>query len=100
MAHPSFQNHGASSFNYQGNARQPDFHELLLVINDMKKSNDTRITQLENDQAHISSSMKNMENIQSTMGTYVGNMETTQTSLNATLKSIETQLSQLAQSFK
>ena len=100
MAPLDFQNHGALSCNYLGNARQPDFHEILLVINDMKKSNDTRITQLENGQANMITSIKNLEKIQSTMGTCVRNMETTQTSLNATLKSLETQLGQLAQSFK
>ena len=41
MAPPGFQNQGASSSNYQGNKMQPGFHELLLVINDMKESNDT-----------------------------------------------------------
>ena len=48
MAPPSFQNQGASSSNFQGNTRQLGFNELLLVINDMKKYTDTRITQLEN----------------------------------------------------
>ena len=100
MAPPDFQNHGALGSNYQGNARQPGFHELLLVINDMKKSNDTRITQLDNGQAHMGSSIKNLDNIQSTMGTCMRNMEITQTSLNATLKNLETRLGQLAQSFK
>ena len=44
MAPPGFQNQGASSSNFQGNTRQLEFNELLLVINDMKKSTDTRIT--------------------------------------------------------
>ena len=48
MVPPDFQNQGASSSNYQRNTRQPCFNELLLVINDMKKTNDTRIMQLEN----------------------------------------------------
>ena len=42
---PGFQNQGPSSSNYQGNIRQLGFNELLLVINDMKKSTDTRIAQ-------------------------------------------------------
>ena len=44
MAPPGFQNQGGSSSNYQGNIRQLGFNELLLVINDMKKTTDTRIT--------------------------------------------------------
>ena len=44
MAPLGFQNQGASSSNYQGNTRQSGFNELLLVINDMKKSTNTRIT--------------------------------------------------------
>ena len=69
MAPPRFQNQGASSSNYQGNARQLGFNELLLVINDMKMSNDARITQIENDQITLGMSMKGLENIQATMGT-------------------------------
>ena len=48
MAPPRFQNQEASSSNHQGNAWQLGFNEILLVINDMKMSNDTRVTQLEN----------------------------------------------------
>ena len=44
MAPLGFQNQGASSSNFQGNTRHPRFNELLLVINDMKKSTDTGIT--------------------------------------------------------
>ena len=36
MAPPEFQNQGASSSNYRGNARKPGFNALLLVINDMR----------------------------------------------------------------
>ena len=68
-APPGFQNQGASSSNYQGNTRQPGFNEILLMINDMKKSTDTRITQLENGQVVMGNVMKNMESIQSTLGT-------------------------------
>ena len=100
MEPPGFQNHGASSSNYQGNARQPNFHELLLVINDMKKSNDTRITQLGNGQANMGSLMKNLENIQSTTSTCMRNMDTNQTRFNAIVKNLETQMGQIAQSLK
>ena len=44
MAPLGFQNQGVLSSNFQVNIRQPGFNELLLVINDMKKSTDTRIT--------------------------------------------------------
>ena len=75
MAPPRFQNQGALSSNYQGNTRQPEFNELLLMINDMKKSTDTRITQLEHGQVVMGNVMKNMESIQSTMGKCMKNME-------------------------
>ena len=58
---PGFHNQGASSSNYQGNTRKPGFNELLLVISDMKKSTNDRITQLENGQAVMGNLMKNME---------------------------------------
>ena len=48
MAPPGFQNQGASSSNYQGNTRQAGVNELLLAMNEMKKSNESRLTQLEN----------------------------------------------------
>ena len=92
MAPPCFQNQGASSSNYQGNKRKLGFNEILLVINDMKKTNDTRINQLENAQVAMGSLMKNMENIHSTMGSCMRNMETNQSSFNATVKNLETQL--------
>ena len=95
MAPLGFQNRGDSSSNYQGNTRQPGFHELLLVINDMKKSNDNRITQLENGQANMGIVMKNLENIQSTMGVCMINLETNQTNFNVIVKNIETQIGQL-----
>ena len=114
MVPPGFQNQGASSFNYQGNTRQPRINELLLVINDMKKTTDTRITQLENGQAVMGDLMKNMESIQVTMGTCtknlehnqanistcMKNMETNQVDLGASLKNVETQMGQLAQSLR
>ena len=63
MAPPKFQNQGALSSNYPGNARQPGFHELLLVINDMKRINVARIAQIENNQITLGMSMKDLENI-------------------------------------
>ena len=48
MAPLGFQNQGGSSSNYQGNTRQSGFIELLLVINYMQKSTNTRITLHEN----------------------------------------------------
>ena len=60
MAPPGFQNQGVSSSNFLGNTRQLGFNELLLVINEMKKSIDTRITQLENGQAMMGNVMKYM----------------------------------------
>ena len=76
MAPLIFQNQGALSSNFQGNTRQSGFHELLLTINDMKKSNDTIVIQLENGQDNMSIVMKSLENIQVTMGIYVRNLET------------------------
>ena len=74
-APPGFQNQGASSSNYQGNKRQSGFNELLLMINDMKKSTDTSITQLENGQAGMGNVLKSIEGIQNTMGTCMKNLE-------------------------
>ena len=105
-----FQNQGACTSNYHGNTRQLGFNELLLVINDMKKSTDTRITQLKNGPVVMGNVMKSMESIQSTMGTCMKNlehnqanlgtcmknMETNQVGLGASLKNLETQIGQLA----
>ena len=84
------------------------------MINDMKKSTDNRITQLENGQAVMGNVMKSMEGIQNTMGTYmknlkhnqtnigtcIKNMETNHVELGASLKNLETQMGQLAQSLR
>ena len=84
------------------------------MINDMKKSIDTRITQLENGQAMMGNLMKSMEGIQSTMGTCMNNlehnqanigtcmknMETNQVRLGASLKNLETHMGQLVQSLR
>ena len=69
MTPSGFQNQRASSSNYEGNIRQSRFNKLLLVINDMKKTTYTRITQLENGKPVMGNLMKNMESIQVTMGT-------------------------------
>ena len=84
------------------------------MINDMKKSTDTRITQLENGQAMMGNVMKSIEGIQSTMGTgmkilehnqtnigtCMKNMETNQVGLGVSLKILEPQMEQLAQSLR
>ena len=70
-----FQNQGALSSNYHGNTRQWEFSELLLVINDMKKSTNTRITLLENGQVVMGNVMNSMEGIQNTMGTCMENLK-------------------------
>ena len=84
------------------------------MINDMKKSTDTRIIQLENGQAMMGNVMKSMEGIQNTMGTCmknsehnqanigtcIKNMETNQVGLGASLKNLETRMGQLAQSLR
>ena len=86
----SFQSQGASSSNYQGNMRQSGFNELFLVINDMKKSTNTRITQLENGQPAMGNVMTSMESIQSTMGTCMKNLEHNQANLSTCMKNMET----------
>ena len=44
MAPPGFQNQGASSSNYQGNTRKLGVNELLVAMNEMRKSNESRLT--------------------------------------------------------
>ena len=90
MAPPGFQNQGALSSNYQGNIRQLGFNELLLVINDMKMSIDTRMTWLENGQAMMGNVMKSMEGIQNTMGTCMKNLEHNQANIGTCIKNRET----------
>ena len=48
MSPSGFQNQGASSLNFQGNTRQTRVNELLVAMNEMRKSNELRLTQLEN----------------------------------------------------
>ena len=111
MAPPGFQNQGALSSNYLGNTRQVGVNELLLVMNKMKTSNESRLTQLENNQIAFGMHIKSLENIQATMGTCMKiiehnqanigtcmkNMETNQANLGASLKNLESQMGQLAQ---
>ena len=80
----------------------------------MKKSTDTRITQLENGQVAMGNVMKSMEGNQNTMGTCMKNMEhnqanigtcmknmeTNQVGLGESLKNLETHMVQLAQSLR
>ena len=66
----------------------------------MKKSNDIRVTQLENSQINMAMMMKNMENIQSTMGASMRDLETNQASFNVIIKNLETQMGQMTQSLK
>ena len=84
------------------------------MINEMKRSNDTRISQPENNQVTLGMSMKGLESIQATMGTCMKilehnqanigtcmkNMETNQVNLGASLKNVKTQMGQLALSLK
>ena len=84
------------------------------MINDLKMSNETRLTQLENNQITFGMNMISLENIQATMGTCKKNMEHNQANigtcmknmemnlvnLGASLKNLETQMGQLAQSLR
>ena len=90
MAHLGIQNQGASASKYQGNARQPRSNEYLLVINDMKMSNEAHITQLENNQGTFGMTMKGLESIQATMGTCMKNLEHNQAIIGTCKKNMET----------
>ena len=114
MAPPRFQNQGALSSNYQGNTRKIEVNELLVAMNEMRKSNESCLTQLENNQltfgmhiegleniqATMGTCMKNLENNQANIGTCMKNMETNQANLGASLKNLETQMGKLAQSVR
>ena len=50
MAPPGFQNQGGLSSNYQANQRKSRVNELLVAMNEMRKSNESRLTQLGNNQ--------------------------------------------------
>ena len=66
---PGFQGQGASSSNNQGQRRPSFFEEsILYLLSDMRKSNDSRIA----------------------------NLETTQVNMGASLKTLKTQMGQLA----
>ena len=59
---PGFQGQGASSSNYQGQRRPSFFEEnILYLLNDMKKNNDNRITNLETTQENMGAFLKNLE---------------------------------------
>ena len=89
-------------------------NELLVAMNEMRKSNESHITQLGNNQLTFGMHIKGLENIQATMGTYMKNLEnnqasietcmknkeTNQANLGASLKILETQMGQLAQSMR
>ena len=70
------------------------------MINDMKKSNDTRITQLENGQAVMRNVMKSMKGILNTIGTCMKNMEHNQTIIGTCIKNMETNQVRLGASLK
>ena len=89
MAPLRFQNQGALSSNYQGNARQLGFNELFLVINDIKRSNVVRITQIKNNQITLCMSMKGLENIQATTGTWMKNLEHNKANISTCMKNME-----------
>ena len=79
------------------------------MINDIKRSNVVRITQIKNNQIILCMSMKGLENIQATTGTWMKNlehnkanistcmknMEPNQVNLRASLKNVETQMGQI-----
>ena len=89
-------------------------NELLVAMNEMRKSNESRLMQLgnnqltfgmhikglENIQATMGTCMKNMENNQASIETCMKNMETNQANLKESLKNLETQMGQLAQSVR
>ena len=114
MAPPGFQSQGASSSNYQSNTKLAEFNELLLVMNEMKRSNEAQLSQLENNQVTFGMNIKSLEGIQATMGTCmknlehnqanigtcIKNMKTNHVNLGPSLKNLETQMGQLAQSLR
>ena len=75
MAPLGFQNQRASISNYHGNTRKTGVNELLMEMNEMRKSNESHLTQLENNQLTFRMHIKGLENIQATMGTYMKNLE-------------------------
>ena len=89
-------------------------NKLLVAMNEMRKSNVSRLKQLGNNQLTFGMHIKGLENIQATMGTCMKNlennqasietcmknMETNQANLRASIKNMETQMGQLAQSVR
>ena len=61
-APPSFQGQGSSRSNNQGQRRPSFFEEnIWYILNYMKKSNDSRIANLEMTQVNMGVSLKNLE---------------------------------------
>ena len=48
MEPPGFKNQGALSSNYQRNIRQTGVNELLVIMNETRKRNESRFMQLKN----------------------------------------------------
>ena len=83
-----------------------------MAMNEMRNSNESCLTQLENNFFTFGMHIKGIENIQETMGTCMKNlqnnqanietcmkiMEMNQANLVASMKNVETQMGQLAQS--
>ena len=64
-----FQGQGGSRSNYQGQRRPASFEENISYLqNDMKKSSENILSNLENNQVNIGASFKNLETIQANMG--------------------------------
>ena len=111
MGPPGFQNQGAT---IRGTKGKIGVNELLVAMNEMRKSNKSHLTQLEHNQLTFGMHIKGLENIQATMGTCMKNMEnnqanigtcmkymeTNQANIGASMKNVETQMGQLAQSIK
>ena len=75
MALLGFQNQGASSSNYQANQRKTGVNELLVAMNEMRKSNESRLMQLGNNKLTFGMHIKGLENFQATMGTSMKNLQ-------------------------
>ena len=71
-----------------------------MAMNEMKKSNESRLTQLENNQLTFGMHIKGLENIQSTMGTCMKNLENNQANINTCMKNMETNQANLRASLK
>ena len=63
MAPPGFQNQGASSSNYQANQRQTRVNKFSVAMIEIRKRNESRLTQLGNNQLTFGMHVKGLENI-------------------------------------